>query len=672
MLSNRKRCKNQSSLHGFFRKLSSKNVKKSAKDYFIYFFTLMLSVCLFYSFNSISTQFASLGLEDPLSYLAFSSTVLTVFSVLVCIIMGALVVYANRFLLRRRKREMGTYAVLGLERRDLNRLLMRETLQIGVLSLLSGIALGIFAAQLLSLATARLIGISLANYHFIISGKAIILSILFFGVLFFFVHLFNVRELKKMTLLEMLHAGKRNETVGEGKSGFSVLLGIISVLFILGGYGIVLVMSEKDTFKALALGGLLLIVGTVCFFRAALTISTGLMKKNKRRYYRGIRIFTTSQFSSRLKTEGSSLAMTAVLLFLSFSLTILGPGLGKFVMNGIENAVPYDGTIFYAPMAGNKEAGDDPLGYLSQSGFHIDEFSDEYADFWTYKSSEATAGFLTGKEGGESDKIPLTVLGLEDYNRLLALQNQPPVQLAEGEYAVSYAFPAMEEVLKAFQQEPQPLKLGDSTLTLAEDGIFHYGWENTNILAEQGTLIVPQSLAESLTPQRWFLNFNFTREGDDLNLKLHDRWVDAGLNGYVMWPREEVLVSLSSDNLLVTYLGIYLGITFLITSGAVLALRQLSQSSDNTERYGILKKLGVSKRDMRRSLRKQLRVYFGLPLVLAVLHSAVTVLAIFRYFEGLQLTVMVSVIGFGALVILSVYGVYFIATYLGSRRILEL
>lgn len=236
MLSNRKRCKNQSSLHGFFRKLSSKNVKKSAKDYFIYFFTLMLSVCLFYSFNSISTQFASLGLEDPLSYLAFSSTVLTVFSVLVCIIMGALVVYANRFLLRRRKREMGTYAVLGLERRDLNRLLMRETLQIGVLSLLSGIALGIFAAQLLSLATARLIGISLANYHFMISGKAIILSILFFGVLFFFVHLFNVRELKKMTLLEMLHAGKRNETVGEGKSGFSVLLGIISVLLILGGY----------------------------------------------------------------------------------------------------------------------------------------------------------------------------------------------------------------------------------------------------------------------------------------------------------------------------------------------------------------------------------------------------------------------------------------------------
>ena len=672
MLSNRKRFESQSSLHGFFRKLSSKNVKKSAKDYFIYFFTLMLSVCLFYSFNSISTQFASLGLEDPLSYLAFSSTVLTVFSVLVCIIMGALVVYANRFLLRRRKREMGIYAVLGLERKDLNRLLMRETLQIGVLSLLAGIGLGIFAAQLLSLATARLIGISLTNYHFMISGKAIVLSVLFFGILFLFVHMFNVKELKKMSLLEMLHAGKKNETAGEGKRGFSVLLGIISVLFILGGYGLVFVMSEKDTFKALAVGGLLVIIGTVCFLRSALTISTGLMKRNKRRYYRGIHIFTTSQFTSRLKTEGSSLAMTAVLLFLSFSLTILGPGLGKFVMNGIENATPYDGTIFYAPMAGNTEAGGDPLEYLSQSGFRINEFSDEYADFWTYESPEITAGFLSGKEGGEAEKVPLTVIGLEDYNRILALQNLPPVQLAEGEYAVSYAFPAMKEILKVFQQEPWPLKLGDSTLTLAEDGIFHHGWENTNILAEQGTLIVPQHLAESLTPQRWFMNFNFTREGDDLNLELHNRWVDAGLNGYVMWSREEALVSLSSDNLLVTYLGIYLGITFLITSGAVLALRQLSQSSDNIERYGILKKLGVSKRDMRRSLRKQLRVYFGLPLVLAVLHSAVTVFAVFRYFEGLHLAVIASVIGFGALVILSVYGVYFIATYLGSRRILEL
>ena len=184
-----------------FQSLAIRNVKKSAKDYFIYFFTLMLSVALFYSFNSISTQFESLGLEDTLSYLSFSSGVLTVFSILVCFIMGALVVYANRFLLKRRKKEMGVYATLGMERRDLNRLLMKETFCIGIFSLAAGLVLGIFAAQILSLATAKLTGISLSAYHFMISPKAIALSILFFGILFFFVHHFNVRELKKLSLL---------------------------------------------------------------------------------------------------------------------------------------------------------------------------------------------------------------------------------------------------------------------------------------------------------------------------------------------------------------------------------------------------------------------------------------------------------------------------------------
>lgn len=236
-------------------RLAARNVKKSAKDYFIYFFTLMLSVCLFYSFNSISTQFASLGLEDPLNYLAFSSGVLTAFSILVCIIMGALVVYANRFLLRRRKKEMGVYASLGMERSDLNKMLMKETFFIGIFSLLAGLILGIFAGQILSLATAKLIGLSLSNYSFMISAKAIILSVIFFGILFFFVHLFNVKELGKMSLLDMLYADRKNETVSEGKSGILTFFALLSLILIFGGYAVLIQMSGVEAFKALGIGG---------------------------------------------------------------------------------------------------------------------------------------------------------------------------------------------------------------------------------------------------------------------------------------------------------------------------------------------------------------------------------------------------------------------------------
>lgn len=679
MRSRGNRMKNQ-----YFYRLASRNVRKCAKDYFIYFFTLMLSVCLFYSFNSVSTQFASLGLEDTLSYLSFSSGVLTFFSVLVCIIMGALVVYANRFLLKRRKKEMGIYATLGMERRDINRLLMRETLRIGVFSLAAGLFLGIFAAQILSLATARLAGLSLADYRFMISGKAIVLSILFFGILFYFVHLFNVRELKKMSLLEMLYADRKNETVSEGNSLVTALLSVVSVVLILGGYGVLMAQNDRELFKALGMGGLLLMAGTVFFFSAALRFGMKLRKANKWYYYRGVNMFTTSQISSRLNTEGRTIAMTSILLFLALSLTIVGTGLGKYVMNGVENATPYDGSISHVFIEDSGETGD-PMEEPTRSEFGLKRYVDEYETAWVYDTPSVTAGFLTGvKADGELTEqsaytedyhddgaVPLAFMGVDDYNRLLALQGIAPVHLSEEEFGINYAFPTMKEALEAFAQNPKPLLLGDARLTLAEAGIWNHAWENRNVLLDQGLVVVSQKLAEGLTPRRWVMNFNF-EEGMDLSAtELHMEWIETAPDGYVLWTRQEALISLTSDNLLMTYLGLYLGITFLITAGAVLALQQLSQSSDNVKRYGLLEKLGVSKKVRRGALIKQLRIYFGFPLILALVHTAVMTAAVFRNFEGLDPVVMALVAGFGVLMVLTVYAVYFITTYLGSRRILE-
>lgn len=662
-------------------RLAARNVKKSAKDYFIYFFTLMLSVCLFYSFNSISTQFASLGLEDPLNYLAFSSGVLTAFSILVCIIMGALVVYANRFLLRRRKKEMGVYASLGMERSDLNKMLMKETFFIGIFSLLAGLILGIFAGQILSLATAKLIGLSLSNYSFMISAKAIILSVIFFGILFFFVHLFNVKELGKMSLLDMLYADRKNETVSEGKSGILTFFALLSLILIFGGYAVLIQMSGVEAFKALGIGGVLLIAGTVCFFRAALRIAAKMMKKNRGYYYRGLNMFTVSQFSTRLKTEGRSVSMIAILLFLSISLMIIGPGMGKFVMNGVEMATPYTGTIFYSSQADEGKMAADPMAHLKQSGIDISRLAEDYVSFWTYETPEVTNDFLTGDK--EQDKTGmgqeewstvsrLPIIGIEDYNRMLALQNEEPLLLNDEEYAVNYAFPPMKEPLEKFRQKKEPLTISGTTLTLANDGIQKHAWENKNVLLDAGTIIVPQYLTENLTKDRWILDFNYMGANKDSAADLREKWMMEGPDNYTLWTRQEALISVTSDNLMVTYLGIYLGITFLITSGAVLALQQMSQSLDNGKRYALLKKMGVSRRDMRRSLMKQLKNYFGFPLVLAALHSAVAVWSLFRYFQGLETSVIVSVAGFSTILVLAVYAIYFITTYVASRRILEL
>lgn len=688
------------STSGLFDELARKNVRKSAKDYFIYFFTLALSVCLFYSFNSISTQFTSLGIEDKLNYLAFSSGMLNGFSVIVCIIMGALVVYANRFLLKRRKKEMGIYATLGMERKELNGILMRETLRIGAFSLVAGLVMGIFAAQILSLLTAKLAGISLESYRFMVSFKSIGLSVLFFGILFIFVHFFNTKELKKMSLLDMLYSDRKNETVAAAGIGAGWLFAVLSIALTAGGYYILITVAEEDIARALGQGVVLLMLGTLFFIKSVLRISTRLEKMNKRYYFKNLNLFTTSQFSSRLKSESTSIAMTSVLLFLSLSLIILGPGMGKYVTNGIEYSTPYDASIYYSSVEGKDV--EDPMELLKSAGFDLQKYSNSYEAFWTYTAPSLTSDFLSGEKaeyeksetnhkveisheaGGfegydeaeyaayEQQMSLLTILGLEDYNRILASQNQEPVQLKEGEYAVSYAFPVMEKKLEEFQRNPKTLTIGDTSLSLAPKGIYRAGWKNQNILSENGTIIVPQSKVRELTRDMWFVDLNYLSQDESFGDKVYDGWFNADVTGFQLWTRQETMVSLTADNLLTTYLGLYLGMTFLITAGAVLAIQQMAHSADNIKRYNLLKKLGASKRNMKQTVTKQLRVYFGMPLLLAVIHTSVIVGVVFSEFEGFDAKSKLTIIGAGGLIVFGVYIVYYITTYLGSKRILQL
>ena len=642
-----------------FNELAAKNVKKSAKDYFIYFFTLMLSVCLFYSFNSVSTQFLSLGLNDRLSYLSFSSAVLLFFSVIVCMVMGGLVVYANRFLLRRRKKEMGIYASLGMERRDLNNLLMKETFRIGVFSLAAGLVLGIFFAQILSLFTAKMTGISLSSYKFMFSGKAIILSIVFFGIVFFFVHRFNVKELKKMTLLDMLYAGRKNETQPEHKGGKDIFQLIVSIVCILGAYALILIVSKKDIFKALGYGGPLLIIGTFLFFTSVFTAMAKISKGNKKKYYKGLNMFTAGQFLTKMKSEARTGAMIAVLLFLALFLMMFGPGMGRTIVEGVEDSNSYDATIIYAPQ--ENENTDEIMNKLEATGFEITDFASNYSAVQTYLSPVSNNTSFKANE-------MYTIVGDKDYNKLLKLEGKEMLELGENEYALSYEFKDTQKEIQRIANGSQEITIGDTKLGLKENGWYQLPLENKNALFENMVIVVPQNLAETCERAKWILNLNFSGNVGD---KLYETWGNLNQEQFSLQTREDAIIAISADNILTTYLGIYLGITFLITAGAVLALQQLSQSTDNAGRYQLLRKLGASRKDMRHTLTKQLKLYFGFPMLVAVMHSAVVGYIVFNKLERFEASAIVEVVGFSAIVVFAVYFIYYITTYIGSRRILK-
>ncbi|WP_163277545.1 FtsX-like permease family protein, partial [Clostridium sporogenes] len=183
-----------------YSKIALKNIKKSYKDYTIYFLTLILAVCIFYSFNSIESQKVLIEIEFMSEIMKTISGV----SVLVSIILGGLIVYANNFLIKRRKKELGIYMILGMGKRKISRILVTETFIVGVISLVGGLILGIGVSQGLSTFTLKLFDVGMDEYKFIVSTSAICKTILYFGTMFLLVMIFNVFVISKYKAIDLL------------------------------------------------------------------------------------------------------------------------------------------------------------------------------------------------------------------------------------------------------------------------------------------------------------------------------------------------------------------------------------------------------------------------------------------------------------------------------------
>lgn len=324
-----------------FHQLAKRNVRNSSRDYLIYFLTLAFSVALFYTFNSIEAQFSAFDIPDRLNFLTFSTGMLAAISVLVCLIIGFLVVYANHFMLRRRKQEMGVYLTLGMEFEDISALLWRETGIIGGALLIAGLASGILLSQGLSLVTAKIIGAQVANYRFVLSLKAIAMSVLFFGVLFFVVYRWNVRVIRRMELWELLYADKKNETVSRGKTR-DILLFVLGAAMIILGYVVIAAPEKRYFLQGLLEGICFIAAGSILLCLSVSAILVKMCKRRKKYYYSRLNLFAVNQIGSRLKSAGVSVGVVSILIYLAISVMTIGLGAGKSFGSDADAVAPYD------------------------------------------------------------------------------------------------------------------------------------------------------------------------------------------------------------------------------------------------------------------------------------------------------------------------------------------
>ena len=333
-------------------KLALRNVRRSARDYALYFVTVALGVAVFYAFNTVNDQAVLLDAlsAGSLRMLALLNMMLRLLSGVVVCVLGFLVVYANRFLIRRRRREFGTYLVLGMSAWRVSRVLLYETMMVGLASLMVGLGLGLALSQVLSFATAALMGSTMTKYHFVASPDAALFTIACFAAIFIVSALIGILYVRRCRLVTLLSVHQANE--GRVKVNMRVrALAFAASLVVMGcAYWQLAVNGMLEIDAHFAAATVLMIFGTFLFFWGVAGFAVALLQRFPRVYFRGLSCFTTRQLSSKINTAFASMGVVSIMLFFALTISSVGMGLVELFTGNVEDISSYDMSIQAQPL----------------------------------------------------------------------------------------------------------------------------------------------------------------------------------------------------------------------------------------------------------------------------------------------------------------------------------
>jgi putative ABC transport system permease protein len=677
-----------------FFKLVFKNVTKSMRDYTIYFLTLLFGVCLFYMFNSIDAQTSLLKLsEDRRDLSQTLIRTMDYISVFISVVLGFLVVYANGFLMKRRKHELGVYMVLGMPKSKISILITLETFLIGMVSLAAGLVLGVFASQGMSVVTARLFEADMTSFRFIFSQSAFRKTLLYFGIIFLVVILFNVLSVSRVKLISLLNAGRKNQKFHIRRLWVSVLVFLLSVACLAAAYRMVIKSGLSSSTPWFTASIVLGCAGTLLFFLSLSGLLLRAVQSNRKLYFRNLNMFVLRQFHSKINTTFVSVSVICLMLFFTISALSVGIGVSGSLSADLKETTPFDASLeyFYHAYDADKQIRN-LAQQLKNDGIDLDRYAERCGQVTCYvltngKENNIGIGSLMCKDDAgqiskeQMDAMPLTVISLSDCNRLLSLQGKPPVSLGKSQYAVFCNYQKLMPLYNRFLRRGGSFSYGGKTLVPARDTILEEALLDMSTKSNSGTLIVPDSFLRlpGVEIESEILNIQYRQDVSDaefLQVLDHVYTKEARARHAVSRPYDYYntkvgLYRRASGNAAIgSYLTLYVGLVFLIAAAAVLALQQLSEASDNTERYGLLRRLGAEDTMVNHALFLQIALYFLLPLLLAVVHSAVGIHVATSELNLSGLDVRQSSF-ITAIIILVVYGAYFLATYFGSKNMIR-
>lgn len=625
-----------------YEKLAVTNLKNNRKTYVPYIFTGVLTVMMFYIIDALSRG-KGITQNTLKICLQYATGVIIVFAVI-------FLFYTNSFLIKRRKKEIGVYNILGMGKRHIARMMAVETILTAGISILGGLVFGIIFGKLMYLSLLKILHNSV-DMQFSVNGTAIVQTVILFAGIFLLTYLYNILQIQLVNPVELLHGGNQGEK--EPKSRW--LLVIVGVAALGNGYWIALTTEAPlEALLKFFVAVVCVIIGTYALFIAGSIVVLKILRKNKAYYYNPKHFTSVSGMIYRMKQNGAGLANICVLSTMVLVMVSTTVSLYAGMEDILDSRFPRDVSIVCNEADTNNE---ETLQRLIKE--QCEKAGVKITDRVRYRYGSMNAVL----KGNNLEKVEqyypdnhfyyVEMITQEEYNRIekqnVSLKEQEILTYTTngkcGKKQINIAGQNYQVKKELSEMTSQPKSTAEMYKTL------YIVFAN----AEQIERIESFSYADK-----------FNLKGDDGKQKealeqIQNEFYEKFPDGTM----ESRMLSRSSFYELyggLFFIGIYLGSMFIMATVLIIYYKQISEGYDDRERYQIMQKVGMSKKEVKRSIRSQVLSVFFLPLVVAVIHVAVAFKVMTKILGVLNLT-NVSLFAVCTIITIAVFAVFYIIVY---------
>lgn len=640
-----------------YGKLAVTNLKNNGKNYLPYILASAFSVMMYFVMDSLYRNTSLVKTGATLSImLSYANTVLLIFSVI-------FLFYINSFLIKRRKKELGIYNILGMGKGHLAKMLFIESLITTAASIIGGILAGLLFGKLVYLVLLKILHLK-RDIVYMVSPVSIGITVAIFGCIFFIIFLYNLVQMKLSNPIELLHGGN----IGEREPKTKWLMTLIGIACLAGGYYIAL--TTKEPIQALGLffvAVLLVVAGTYALFMAGSITLLKILRRKKSYYYKTRHFTAVSGMIYRMKQNAVGLANICILSTMVLVMVSITISLYAGMNDVLATRFPYEAKITNQGINQSEEERIEELvakitkenhtNPTSQIRFHEGNFTALYNDK-TKKFDMMPAGNY-----GDSSAVELMLIPLSDYNKT----EGKAVSLAEDEVLLyhrkntnKFSIKNNEKTITKNNQKEgnvclnnisykvagnlKSLRIAKADTTNSIDG-WYVIVKDIDIIQKYLKAVYEKSNMDNDLKKYYesmqyvyALNLDGSRANREKTEQSIQKQLQTKFESASIESRE-----LSRENFYNFYggflfIGIFLGIIFLMATALIIYYKQISEGYDDRERYQIMQKVGMSKKEVKQSIRSQVLLVFFLPLIMAVIHLVFAFRIITKLLSVLNLT----------------------------------